>query len=226
MSEMLRKDYHRAEALLTILGPVIGETPTVTINGLVYTGVAGVKADNTEFSLDTDNFAIATDLADSINADVRVGVTVSGASVVAEAVGMNVLLIGTPIDIATGVGVVLVGSMTTSSPFLKIAGLIDQGNEVMRQVTFMNSPYSPQATGLDRHPEKYVRMDSAGIDALTTNTTVYVGNQDGYVKTVTGAAPVTSIVITLPNEGKTGTVDTTFTKAQLLDSRNIFFEKK
>ena len=46
---------------------------TVTINGLVYTAVAGVKADNTEFSIDGTDTVDAADLADSINADTRTG---------------------------------------------------------------------------------------------------------------------------------------------------------
>jgi len=46
---------------------------TVTINGLLYTAVAGVKTNNTEFSIDTGDNETALDLAASINADVRVG---------------------------------------------------------------------------------------------------------------------------------------------------------
>ncbi len=46
---------------------------TVTINGLVYTAVAGVKADNTEFSIDGTDTVDAADLADSITNDTRVG---------------------------------------------------------------------------------------------------------------------------------------------------------
>jgi hypothetical protein len=46
---------------------------TVTINGLVYTAVAGVKADDTEFSIDGDNTVDAADLADSISGDIRTG---------------------------------------------------------------------------------------------------------------------------------------------------------
>jgi len=45
----------------------------LVVNGLTYTGVAGVKTDNTEFSIDTSDDATATDLADSINNDIRVG---------------------------------------------------------------------------------------------------------------------------------------------------------
>jgi hypothetical protein len=46
---------------------------TVTVNGLLYTGVAGAKSDNTEFSIDTSDTAAALDLAASITADTRTG---------------------------------------------------------------------------------------------------------------------------------------------------------
>lgn len=51
---------------------------TVTVNGLVYTAVAGAKADNTEFSIDGNDTVDAADLADSINNDVRVGTVATG----------------------------------------------------------------------------------------------------------------------------------------------------
>tara|TARA_R110000803_G_scaffold78075_4_gene143151 strand:+ start:8391 stop:9602 length:1212 start_codon:yes stop_codon:yes gene_type:complete len=50
---------------------------TVTVNGNVYTAVAGAKADNTEFSIDTSDTATAADLADSITNDTRSGTTAS-----------------------------------------------------------------------------------------------------------------------------------------------------
>ena len=43
----------------------------VKINGNLYTGVAGVKSNNTEFSLDSTDGASAIDLADSYNNDTR-----------------------------------------------------------------------------------------------------------------------------------------------------------
>ena len=46
---------------------------TVTINGLVYTAVAGAKADNTEFSIDGSDTVDAADLVDSITNDTRQG---------------------------------------------------------------------------------------------------------------------------------------------------------
>lgn len=61
----------KAFGTVTIAGVLAGDT--VTINGLAYTAVAGVKADNTEFSIDSTDTASATDLADSITNDTRIG---------------------------------------------------------------------------------------------------------------------------------------------------------
>jgi len=49
------------------------DATTSTVDGLTYTGVAGAKADNTQFSVDTSDTAAATDLADSISNDARAG---------------------------------------------------------------------------------------------------------------------------------------------------------
>lgn len=56
---------------ITCLGVLAADT--VTVNGLLYTAVAGAKADDTEFSIDTSDTACALDLADSIDDDVRAG---------------------------------------------------------------------------------------------------------------------------------------------------------
>ena len=50
---------------------------TVTVNGLVYTAVAGAKSGNTQFSIDSTDTATAIDLADSITNDVRIGTDVA-----------------------------------------------------------------------------------------------------------------------------------------------------
>jgi len=60
-----------ATGTVTVATPLANDT--VTINGLVYTAVAGVKADNTEFSIDGTDTETATDLAASVNADTRTG---------------------------------------------------------------------------------------------------------------------------------------------------------
>ena len=64
-------DTGHVSATLTLVSATA--TETATVNGLVYTAVAGAKADNTEFSIDTDDTAAALDLADSINNDTREG---------------------------------------------------------------------------------------------------------------------------------------------------------
>jgi hypothetical protein len=53
-------------------------TDAVTINGLLYTAVAGAPADATEFSIDTGDTEAAASLANAINTDVRVGTVASG----------------------------------------------------------------------------------------------------------------------------------------------------
>lgn len=64
-------DEAKASGTLTCVSAVAGNT--VTVNGLLYTAVSGVKADDTEFSIDTSDNATATDLADSIDDDTRTG---------------------------------------------------------------------------------------------------------------------------------------------------------
>lgn len=46
---------------------------TVTVNGLLYTAVAGARANDTQFSTDTGDNETATDLAAAITADTRTG---------------------------------------------------------------------------------------------------------------------------------------------------------
>ena len=62
----------KASGTATCVSCVAGNT--ITINGIVYTGVSGVKSDNTEFSIDTGNNETALDLADSITNDIRIGI--------------------------------------------------------------------------------------------------------------------------------------------------------
>lgn len=57
----------------TITIASVDSDDTVTINGLVYTGVSGTKADNTEFTITGTDTAVAIDLTDSINNDTRSG---------------------------------------------------------------------------------------------------------------------------------------------------------
>ena len=60
-----------AQGTVTIAGVLAADT--VTVNGLVYTAVAGAKADDTEFTIDGNDENSAADLADSITNDSRTG---------------------------------------------------------------------------------------------------------------------------------------------------------
>jgi len=60
-----------ATGTVTLVSVSSGDT--VTINGLVYTAVAGAKSDNTEFSVDGSDTVDAADLVDSITNDTRIG---------------------------------------------------------------------------------------------------------------------------------------------------------
>lgn len=62
----------KAFGTITLATVLAGDT--VTVNGLVYTAVAGVKPDNTKFSIDGTDTVDAADLADSIQNDTRAGI--------------------------------------------------------------------------------------------------------------------------------------------------------
>lgn len=97
------------KALATFTTTSAIATDAITINGLVYTGVAGAKADNTEFSIDTSDAATAVDLADSIQNDARLGVTVPSLDVTAEVLAAGV------VTVSASVGGVLGNSIDTTS---------------------------------------------------------------------------------------------------------------
>ncbi len=62
-----------AQGQITVAFCCIAACDTVTVNGLIYTGVACAKSCDTEFSIDTNANAVALDLADSIDDDTRPG---------------------------------------------------------------------------------------------------------------------------------------------------------
>jgi hypothetical protein len=93
-----------ATGTLTLVSAIA--TDVAVVNGLTYTGVAGAKANNTQFSIDTSDTAAAADLADSINNDVRAGVTVPGVDPVAtSALGVVTITVtggnGNAVDISS-----------------------------------------------------------------------------------------------------------------------------
>lgn len=84
---------------------------TVTVNGLLYTGVSGVKSGNTQFSVDTSDTACATDLADSITNDTRTGTVTTITQTATNSVG--VVTITASVTGALGNSITLVSSNGT-----------------------------------------------------------------------------------------------------------------
>lgn len=78
---------HDGRASAHVAFSTVIATDAITINSLTYTGVAGAKSDNTEFSVDTSDTAAAADLVDSINSrdSANVSATADGAGFVVKA---------------------------------------------------------------------------------------------------------------------------------------------
>lgn len=191
----------------------------VWVNGLAYTPVAGAKANDTEYSIDTSDAAAATDLADSIDDDVRSGTynvlyisTATGAVVTINAVG------------ADAYKVALLGSanVTASGKFLTLLGLASDtsdNNPTFKRVNFMNTPYSVQASGADKidgrlHPV----LDAATFNTITARSRVLWGGREGYIKSIIAS---TSLVFTWLDKTKTE-IDTTKTMAEVIASGSMF----
>ena len=117
----------RATGTVTLATAVAGNT--VTVNGLVYTGVVGVPANYTQFSVDTSDTAAAASLAAAINtreANGNYAVTATAAlgvvtvKAVADGTAGNAITlakVGTPVTVsgATLANGTATGGITSSS---------------------------------------------------------------------------------------------------------------
>ena len=126
----------KATGTITCATAVVGNV--VDFNGLDYTAVAGAKADDTEFSIDTSNDATATDLADSIDDDVRVGI-VANASATATT---NVVTI---VSTATGVTGNTVGLASSDGTTLAVSAAALTGGVDVSTVTVNGLLYTAVA---------------------------------------------------------------------------------
>lgn len=96
------------------------DADTVVVDGKLYTGVAGTKADNTQFSTDTSDTAAAADLADSINNDVRAGT--SGLAITATS-SLGVVTVTAAVnDGAAGNAITTVGSANITAEGANLTG--------------------------------------------------------------------------------------------------------
>lgn len=222
MGASKRKDYVKQTAVanITLATAIAGNT--VTVNGLVYTAVAGIKADNSEFSIDTSDTLAAASLADSINNDVRTGTL--PVTLVATASTKYVTVVSTS---TTGLSqeTTLASSGATiliSASKFSLSGLtsnVADNNETLKNVNMLNTPYSLQGTGADKIEGRVLLIDTeTKFNALTTRQRVLFGNKEGHIKTVTAS---TSIVITTFTPNKVA-IDTTYTMAQIIASGSLF----
>lgn len=107
----------KSNGTITCAGVLAGDT--VTIDGKLFTAVAGLKSDSTEFSIDTGNNETALDLADSIATDTRpgtttsLGITATSAAAVVTVTATTFGAGGDVIDLASSTGVRLAVSGAT-----------------------------------------------------------------------------------------------------------------
>ena len=109
-----------------------------------------------------------------------------------------------------------------------IEEVVAPNNAVLKQIGGINSPYSPQATGLDKIPEANVTDD---LDALTPAMECIEGNRRGVIKSIAddnAALPLlVSAVIEFKSEDAAGPViDVTYTRAELEKSSITFFKQQ
>lgn len=150
------------------------DADVATVNGLTYTGVAGVKANNTQFSIDTSDTLAAADLADSINNDTRPPITVPTADVVAiSAVGVVTIdqagEIGDLVDIAGTANITASGAtltdVGTGARTIIVEGL-DANFLEQQETVFLNgvTPVALQNTYIRVNRAFVVLVGSTGVN--------------------------------------------------------------
>lgn len=130
------QDGAQASGTVTAAGVLLSDT--VTVNGLTYTAVSGVKSNNTEFDMSGTDIATAADLADSITNDARTGITeatldqtaANGGTAVVTITCTTSTALGNNIDLASNngtrlatSGAFLTGGLDTTSQFIARAVL-------------------------------------------------------------------------------------------------------
>jgi hypothetical protein len=207
-----------AVSAATLTGGINGDD--VYVNGLLYTAVAGAKANDTEYSIDTSDAAASIDLADSIDDDIRVGteavtITSTGAAGVVTIVSAG--------DRSHAVPLVGSANVSASGAFLTLTSLlsnIDDSNQTYKQVNFMNTPYSVQSSGVDKFDDKLIVVNTEAIfNTLTVRSRVLWGNREGWISAFIAS---TSLTFTWLDKTKTE-IDTVKTMAEVLASGSMVF---
>lgn len=104
--------------------------------------------------------------------------------------------------------------------------IVPANDPVMKTINGMNSPYSVQATGLDKISE----IDKTKpIDDIVPGDECLEGNRRGIVKTVSDdgeeTPAVTEIVVLFKNETGSGPQsETTYSRSEIENSTIVFFK--
>lgn len=171
------------------------DADVATVNGLTYTGVAGAKSNNTEFSVDTSDTLAAADLVDSITNDTRPPVTVPTAVIVAtSAVGVVTInsagSIGNLVDIAGTSNITASGAtltdVGTGAHTLEIQGILADGAAFIETIALNGTTVVPTLTeflAINRMIVKSAGSGGANAGVITataqTDSTVTAQINDG-----------------------------------------------
>lgn len=162
---------------------------SVVVNGLTYTGVAGAKADNTEFSIDTGDTEAAADLVLSINADTRTPITVPGVDVTASSSSGIVTIDvfsgsdGNTVDIVGSTNITASAATLTDidaagAHTVYIEGLDASYNEVTESINLNGQTAVPLANNYYRVNRAYV---TGGGTTLGNQGTITIRKVSGAV---------------------------------------------
>ena len=167
-------DTGKALGTLTLVSAIA--TDVAVVDGLSYTGVTGVKADNTEFSVDTSDTAAAADLADSINNDVRAGITVPTAVIVAtSAAGVVTIsvdgVIGNLVDISSVDSTITASAATLTDVGTGARSALIKGIQINSAGEYVAIEETVFLQGVTAVPliEKFYRINRAHIVKVGTD---------------------------------------------------------
>jgi len=212
-----------ATGTLTLVSAIA--TDVAIVNGLTFTGVAGVKTDNTEFSIDTSDTAAAADLVLSINAR-GAGTTVPTATVVASSAAGVVTInsdgeIGNLVDISspdatiTASAATLADVDTAGAWSVTVEGLdanyLEQEETVFlngtvakllaNQFIFVSKMYVATAgTGGVNEGTITLRISGAGATQLTMAINDNESQSSNYIIPANKTGEITNVTVTLGND--------------------------
>lgn len=165
----------------------------VTVNGLVYIGVAGAKANDTEFSIDTSDTAAATDLADSITNDTRTPITVPTIDATATS-ALGVVTVEAPInDGAAGNAIDTVGSANITAAGGTLAGGVSSS---MDGITIDGIQIMSGVVPFDTDTDTTADNVAANITTFTSNPNYTAAAVAGLITiTAVDDRPSTAVVV-------------------------------